>query len=54
MSNEVPAKNVKRVTVYLDPKTYEKLEELAEKDKRSLSNMAAVLLERLINEPKEQ
>jgi predicted transcriptional regulator len=43
-SPPVPAK-VPRVAVYLSEEVKEKLDKLAEQEKRSLSQMAAILLE---------
>lgn len=48
------AKNLKRVTAYFEPETYERLEAMAKRDKRPLSPMVVLLVEEAMNnrEPK--
>lgn len=53
IEGELPEKNVKRLTVYLSPDIHAIVEEMAEEDKRSLSQMAAILIERAIKQTKK-
>lgn len=48
IETELPEKNVKRLTVYLQPELHAIVEQMAEEDKRSLSQMAAILIERAV------
>ena len=43
-ATRVPAKNLKGVMTYIRPEVYDKLKLLAEKDERSVSNLAAKIL----------
>lgn len=48
LTNDVktlPAKNLKRLATYLEPEIFEALQKLAKEDKRTLSQMAAILIE---------
>ena len=40
----VPAKNLRGIMTYVRPEVYDKLKLLAEKDERSISNLAAKVL----------
>lgn len=46
----VPAKNLKGIMTYVRPEVYDKLKLLAEKDERSISNLAAKVLSDWIEE----
>lgn len=50
----LPAKNLRRITAYLEPELYKELEELAASDKRSISQMVAVLVEKGILKAKRE
>jgi hypothetical protein len=50
----LPAKNLKRVTTYIEPVLYSELEKLATGDKRSISQMAAILIEEGLERAKQQ
>ena len=41
----LPAKNLKRLATYLEPEVFEALQKLAKADKRTLSQMASILIE---------
>lgn len=46
----VPAKNLRGIMTYVRPEVYDKLKLLAEKDERSISNLAAKILSDWIEE----
>lgn len=46
----VPAKNLRGIMTYVRPEVYDKLKLLAEKDERSISNLAAKVLSDWIEE----
>lgn len=50
----MPAKNLKRVTTYVPPEMAKALEEWAEKEERSVSWLAAKLIEKGIQEYRSQ
>lgn len=46
MCRYMAAKNLKRITAYAEPELYEKIEQLAKDDKRPLSPMIILLIEK--------
>lgn len=50
----VPAKNLKGIMTYVRPEVYNKLKLLAEKDERSVSNLAAKVLSDWVEEQSNQ
>ncbi len=50
ISTRVPAKNLRGIMTYVRPEVYDKLKLLAEKDERSISNLAAKVLSDWIEE----
>ncbi|MCU0545742.1 MAG: CopG family transcriptional regulator [Oscillatoriaceae cyanobacterium Prado104] len=50
----MPPKNLKRVTTYVNPEIAKALEEWAEKDERSVSWLAAKLLEKAVRDYQKQ
>ncbi|OKH30130.1 hypothetical protein NIES2119_31500 [[Phormidium ambiguum] IAM M-71] len=47
-TKSLPAKNLKQVASYLPPAIYEKLEAIATKERRTMSQMTLILLEEAI------
>lgn len=50
----LPAKNLKRITTYVEPDVYERLLARAKIENRSVSNMAATILTQSASETTEQ
>ena len=54
INTPVPAKNLKRVTIYVPPETFQDLEAWAEVEDRSLSNLGSRLVKDAVNTAKRE
>lgn len=54
ISTALPKTNLKRVTAYIDPALYTRLEKLAALDKRTISQMVGILIERGVEKAEER
>jgi len=53
-AEQVPAKNLKRITSYVSPESYHFLEAWAKHDGRSVSNLVNRIVEKAVQEAKAQ
>lgn len=52
--DQVPAKNLKRITSYVSPDAYEILEKWASLDGRSVSNLVSRIIDKAVKEYSEE
>jgi hypothetical protein len=54
LQSRMPAKNLKRITTYVQPEVFEALEEWADIEDRPLSNLVGRLLSQAVKERQEE